>query len=99
MNAGTNFEGRPVRNHPEHIPWDSSLNKDVDDLIHYQFVLTEILPRKKNGDSPKEKFICSTPNLQDRSHLCVVDPYIGPNAGAMMGSRIVRDFDKIYGKN
>ena len=78
--------------------WDSSLNRDVDDCVHYQVVLTEILPRNKNGYWPKEKFICSTPNLRDRSHLCVVDPSLGPNAGAMMGSSIMRDFDKIYGK-
>ena len=98
LNAGTNLEGRPVRNHPEHIPWDSSLNKDVDDWIHYQVVLTEILPKKDNGYFPKEKFIWSTPKLQYRAYLCVVDPALGPNAVTPQGSRIVQDFEKCFGQ-
>ena len=30
LNAGTKFQSRPVINHPEHMPWDLPLNKDVD---------------------------------------------------------------------
>ena len=44
LNSGINFEGRPVKNYPEHILWDFSLNKDKGNCFHYQVVLTEILP-------------------------------------------------------
>ena len=85
MNAGTNFEGRPVGNHQEHMPWDLLLNKDVENWVQYQVVLTGILLRNKNGDWPKEKLISSTPKPQDRAYLRVVDPALGPNAGAPLG--------------
>ena len=29
----------------------------------------------------------------------MVDPALGPNAGALLGSRIVIDFEKFYGQN
>ena len=62
-------------------------------------MLTDILPRNENVDWKKEKFICSTPKLQDVACLWVVDPALGPNEGGPLGSRIVQDFEKRYGQN
>ena len=41
LNAGTNFDGRPVGNNPHAMPWDASLNKDVGDCVRYQVIMTQ----------------------------------------------------------
>ena len=67
--------------------------------VHYQFVLTDILPRNKNVYWPKEKFICSMPNLQDIAYLCMVGTAPVPNTGSPLESRIMQDFEKYYYQN
>jgi hypothetical protein len=93
LNTG-DYDGRPVGNHPEHMPWDSSLNKDVDDCVRFQVSCTAGL----HDDDPK-KFLLSTPHNQDKAYARVMDPSLGPDAGAPLGKRIVQDFAKCYGVN
>ena len=71
----------------------------MDNCVHYQVVLIEILPRNKNGDFPKEKFICSVPKLQDIAYFHVFYPSLGPNAWSPLGSCIMQYFEKFYGQN
>jgi hypothetical protein len=51
LNEGTNFDGRPVGNHPEHMPWDCSLNKDVDDCVAYHVTITADKDFKDDPDA------------------------------------------------
>jgi hypothetical protein len=98
LNIGTAFHERPVGNHAEHMPWDSSLNKDADDCVGLHVDLTDGLEKGADGKWPAEKFLCSTPRLQDAAYLRVLDPTLGPNAGAPLGHRIVGDFGRCYGR-
>eukprot|EP01047_Picozoa_sp_COSAG01_P077309 COSAG01_NODE_13878_length_1524_cov_1.350175_1_plen_257_part_00 len=98
LNVGTAFDGRPVGNHAEHMPWDSSLNKDVDDCVGLHVDLTDRIKKGADGKWPAEKFLCSTPRLQDAAYLRVLDPTLGPTAGAPLGHRIVGDFGRCYGR-
>lgn len=94
LNAGTNFDGRPVGNNPHAMPWDASLNKDVDDCVRYQVILTQHI----NKNDPR-KFCCATPKLQDAAYRRVMDPVHGPLCGAPLGKRMETDFGKCYGEN
>ena len=87
------FDGRPVGNHPEHMPPDSTLNKDEDDCVHYQCVLTDHLPK---GDP--RKFSCATPGDQDWAYARCHDPKHSPG-GSMPSHHIVADVAKCYGEN
>jgi hypothetical protein len=95
LNEGTNFDGRPVGNHPEHMPWDCSLNKDVDDCVAYHVTITA---DKDFKDDPR-RFVLDTPSRIDFAYLRVMEPTLGPNAGAPLGKRIVQDFAKCYGRH
>jgi hypothetical protein len=93
LNDGTAFAGRPVGNHPEHMPPDSTLNKDEDDCVHYQVVLTDHL----KDDDPR-KFRCDTPTHQDWAYARCHDPQHFPG-GSMPSHRIIEDCEKCYGEN
>jgi len=43
LNDGTRYACRPVGNSPEMMPWDASLNKDVDDSFQFHVALTKNL--------------------------------------------------------
>jgi hypothetical protein len=98
LNEGTAYAGRPVGNHSEHMPWDSSLNKDVDDCVNRHCILTDAIEKNEEGEYPPEKFSCYTPRLQDHAYERVFNA-VGSNVGAPLGHRIVRDFEKCYGSN
>jgi hypothetical protein len=78
LNIGTIYAGRPVGNSPEFMPWDSSLNKDVDDAFHRHRQLTIRLA----PDSPY-KFCFSTPNRLDSAYVRLMDPSHGVNGGSL----------------
>ena len=92
LNAGTTYEGRPVGNSPEMMPWDASLNKDVDDRVARGVACTKHL---KPGDEGYElRYSRATPKLQSSAYLRVLDPVHGPNGGAPTSKRIIQDIDK-----
>ena len=70
-----------------------SLQVDLTDKI------PPINPKASKKEWPPEKFICSTPRLQDHAYLRVWDPTLGPNAGAPLGHHIIEDFGRCYGKH
>jgi hypothetical protein len=72
--------------------------KDVDDCVGLHVDLTDRIEKGADGKWPEEKFLCSTPRLQDAAYLRVLDPTLGPNAGAPLGHRIVGDFGRCYGR-
>jgi hypothetical protein len=103
LNADTAFEGRPVGNHPEHMPWDSSLNKDVDDCVFRHCNITSDMKKDDEGKWPPEMFNCNTPRLQDHAYERVFNAVDSDGktstVGAPLGYRIVRDFEKCYNEN
>ena len=76
------------------MPWDSSLNKDVDDCVFRHCNITADM--KKDDD-------CNTPRLQDRAYERVFNAVDSDGktgtVGAPLGYRIVRDFEKCYNEN
>ncbi|KAF0703228.1 hypothetical protein AaE_015483, partial [Aphanomyces astaci] len=91
LNQGTAFASRPVGNSPEFMPWDASLNKDVDDCFHRHRVMTQQLDK----DDPR-KFCSSTPNRLDSAYVRIMDPTLGPHQGCPTSERIIQDVTKCF---
>jgi hypothetical protein len=99
LNKGTDFFGRPVGNHPEWMPWDDCLNKDVDDGAGYHVTLTSTL-----SSNDQKKFDLSTPPRQDHAYMRIFDPKLGLQFGDVDGGfpksvRIIADAKRCYGEN
>ncbi|KAG9416880.1 hypothetical protein AC1031_001272 [Aphanomyces cochlioides] len=84
LNKGTVYEGRPIGNSPELMPWDCSLNKDVDDSFHLHRVMTLALP----SDSPY-KFCSSTPGRLDSAYMRLIE-------AVPTSDRIITDVKKCF---
>ena len=92
LNSGTDYDGRPVGNSPEMMPWDASLNKDVDDCVARHVAMTSWL---KEGDEGYElRYSRATPKLQGSAYRRVLDPAHGRDGGAPSSKRIIQDIDK-----
>ncbi|RHY93726.1 hypothetical protein DYB35_010310 [Aphanomyces astaci] len=89
LNDGTRFAGRPVGNSPELMPWDCSLNKDVDDCFHRHRSVTLGLSRDASA-----KFCASTPKRLESAYLRLIDPRHGPHKGCPTSNRIIQDVTK-----
>ena len=61
VNGGTIYEGRPVRNSPEFMPLDNSLNADIKWLHAYHCVVTSHC-----SPNDRRKFSMSTPKTITR---------------------------------
>lgn len=94
LNEGTVFANRPVGNSPEMMPWDCSLNKDVDDLFIQHKAWTNSLP-----ESNPKRFSKSTPARQDHGYLRLLDPIHGPLGGTPTSKRIIQDVEKCMGNH
>ena len=92
LNDGTAYAGRPVGNSPEMMPWDNSLNKDLDDVFKRHAAFTKNLPI---GDPLK--FCSSTPKRLDSAYTRLVDPALGDHGGIPSSNRIVQDIKKCSG--
>src|SRR4051812_25421669 len=94
LNDGTIFEGCLIGNSPEMMPWDCSLNKDVDDVFQQHRAWTAQL----TTDDPL-KFCKSTTKQMDSEYLRILDSKNGPEGGAPTSSRIIQDVIKCMGKH
>src|SRR5689334_1823130 len=92
QNAGTVYADWPVGNSPELMVWDCLLNKNVDDDFIFHKALTSLLDR----DDPL-MFDSVSPKLLNSAYLWLLDPLLGPNAGASTGTRIIQDITKCMG--
>lgn len=87
------YDGRPVGNSPEFMPWDNSLNKDIDDDVLLHVCLTDDLKKGPDGKYPKERYSLETPKLGAEAYRRRVDPALLP-LGSPLPSRIVHDIKK-----
>lgn len=94
LNNGTTYAGRPVGNSPEMMPWDCSLNKDVDDVFLQHVAWTSNL-----SETDPKKFSKSTPGRQDHGYLRLLDPIHGPTGGVPTSKRIIQDVEKCMGSH
>ena len=92
LNAGTEYEGRPVGNSPELMPWDASLNQDVDCSVARHVSACSLLQPTDPGYD--KRFSRYTPKLQTSAYLRVLDPAHGPHGGSPSSSRICQDVSK-----
>ena len=92
LNAGTRYERHPPGNSPELMPLDASLNNDIHEAVDLHVSFTRHL---KEGDPGYEKRFCrDTPVLQTWAYTRLLEPDLGPKAGAPLGSRICQDVGK-----
>lgn len=92
LNAGTVYAHRPPGNGPELMPWDTSLNKDVDDEVGRH---VGICAHLREGDPGYEiRFSRHTPKHQTSAYLRLLDPALGPHEGSPKSVRICQDEHK-----
>lgn len=92
LNAGTVYAHRPTGNGPELMPWDTSLNKDVDDDVGRHVAYCTHL---REGDPGYEtRFSRHTPKHQTSAYLRMLDPALGPHQGSPTSVRICQDEHK-----
>lgn len=87
------YDGRPVGNSPEFMPWDNALNKDIDDDVLTHVLLTSDIKKDASGKYPPAKFSLETPQLGAEAYRRRIDPKILP-LGSPRPSRIVQDVKK-----
>ncbi|ETV77439.1 hypothetical protein H257_08856 [Aphanomyces astaci] len=85
------FLNMKYMNQAKFMPWDASLNKDVDDCFQRHRVMTQQLDK----DDPR-KFCSSTPNRLDSAYLRIMDPTLGPHQGCPTSERIIQDVTKCF---
>ena len=74
------------------MPWDASLNKDVDDSFQFHVALTKnLLP------TDPLKFSASTTQRLDHGYLRLLGPENGPAGGSPTSTRIIQDITKCMG--
>ena len=92
LSAGTAYAGRPPGNSPELMPWDTSLNKDVDDCVARHVAVGYGL---KEGDlGYSTRFSRHTLREQTSAYKRVMDPALGMEKGAPTSNRICQDIRK-----
>ena len=92
LSAGTAYAGRPPGNSPELMPWDTSLNKDVDDCVARHVAVGYGL---KEGDlGYSTRFSRHTLREQTSAYKRVMDPALGMEKGAPTSKRICQDIRK-----
>ena len=88
------YDGRrPVGNSPEFMPWDNSLNKDIDDDVLLHVLLTDGLKKGDNGTYPAAKYSLEMPKLGAHAYQRRIDPNILPT-GSPTPSRIEDDVER-----
>ena len=85
---GTYYPG----NSPEMMNWDSSLNKDVGDVVGRHVSYCRHLVEGYEGY--ETRFSRHTLQVQTSSYLRVLDPELGPNQGAPTQKRICQGTEK-----
>ena len=82
--AGLKNEDDIPGNSPEFMPWDNSLNKDLDDAMDFHCALTAHLPK-----DDRRKFSCSTPERTAYGYQRLL-------AGiAISSERIIQDCERV----
>lgn len=83
-------KGKPIGNSPEMMPWDNSLNKDLQDIVYRHVLSTRHLPE----DHPS-KFSLSTPKRIEAAYRRLLDPELLPD-GAPPAGRIKQDIERVF---
>jgi hypothetical protein len=79
----------PSRNSPELMPWDTSLNKDIDDCAARH--VTAGYGLKEGGLRYSTRFSRHTLREQTGAYKRVMDPALGMEKGAPTSNRICQD--------
>ena len=93
-NAGTIYEGRPVGNSPEIMPWDCSLNQDVHVTVDNHSCYFRAIPK----DHPlyAKRFSKASPAIMLKSYLRILDPVTGVCPSS---KRIIQDITRCWGSH
>ena len=91
-NAGTVYEGRPVGNTPEVMPWDCSLNQDVHVTVDNHSCYFRAIP--KDHALYAKRFDKSSPSIMLKSYLRILDPVTGVCPSS---KRIIQDITRCWG--
>ena len=93
-NSGTIYEGRPVGNTPEVMPWDCSLNQDVHVAVDNHALYFSSVGK----DNPlyAKRFSKSSPSIMSKSYLRILDPVTGVCPSS---DRIIQDIQRCWGKH
>jgi hypothetical protein len=83
-------KGKPLGNSPELMPWDNSLNKDVQDAVLRHVLYTQHLPNNHTA-----KFALSTPQAIESAYARVLDVSLASD-GAPSAGRIKQDIDRVF---
>jgi hypothetical protein len=83
-------KGKPIGNSPEMMPWDNSLNKDLQEIVYRHVLSTRHIPE----DHPS-KFSLSTPKRIEHAYRRLLDPDLLPD-GAPPAHRIKQDIERVF---
>ena len=86
VNRDTAYKNRPVRNSPEFMPLDNSLNNDIQQSMSFHCAITAHLPT-----DDERKFSMDTPNTIASGIKQLVNPVTG---NVPSPKRIIQDVDK-----
>ena len=96
MQRGTSlkyYADRPVRDSPDNMPWDCSLNQDVYFSADFHVTMTNHMVRYEDGRFPQGKFDISTPNREAHAYCRMLNPETG---GFPSSERIIKDVEKVF---
>ena len=90
LSSGTVYEGRPPGNGPQLMPWDASLNQDVNCAIGRRVPFCSVM--ESTDPDYDKRFTRYTPKSQGSAYLRILGPVHGPTGGAPALARSAHTF-------